>query len=133
MVEPTAGLGSIQQMAGTQANYLTAMLLGLVPVVLLAIFSLRWLWPHLSQGMQLPVLAYIGVICTMLLMAGSTWGSGPGPLVLIGAWGFAISNLSVARNQFVAPGLGNRLWGIPLYFGSQLLLALSTSLAAPSP
>jgi ABC-type transport system involved in multi-copper enzyme maturation permease subunit len=29
MVEPTAGLGSIQQMAGTQANYLTAMLLAL--------------------------------------------------------------------------------------------------------
>lgn len=107
---------------------LTAMLLGLLPVVLLAVFSLRWLWPHLPRQMQLPVVAYIGVICTMLLMAGSTWGSGPGPLVLLGAWGFAISDLSVARNQFVAPGLGNRLWGIPLYFGSQLLLAASTSL-----
>ena len=30
MVEPVSGLGSIQQLAGTQTNYLTAMLLALV-------------------------------------------------------------------------------------------------------
>ncbi len=108
---------------------LTAMLVSLLPAILLAVFSLRWLWPHLPANMQLPVLAYIGVICSMLLMAGSTWGSGPGLLVLVGAWGFAISDLAVARNQFVHPGFSNRLWGLPLYFGSQLLLAYSAGLA----
>lgn len=107
---------------------LTAMLLGLPPVIALAIASLRWLWPHLPAGMQLPVLAYIGVICTMLLMAGSTWGTAPGLAVLLGAWGFALSDLAVARNQFIRPGIRNRLWGIPLYFGSQLLLAWSPAL-----
>ncbi len=109
---------------------LTAMLVSLAPAIALAVFSLRWLWPHLPENMQLAVLAYIGVICSMLLMAGSTWGSGPGLLVLMGAWGFAISDLAVARNQFVQPGFSNRLWGLPLYFGSQLLLAYSVSLSA---
>lgn len=108
---------------------LTAMLVGLVPAALLAILSLRWLWPQLPANMQVPVLAYIGVICSMLLMAGGTWGSSPGLLVLIGAWGFAISDLAVARNQFVRPGFINRLWGLPLYFGSQMVLAYSAALA----
>lgn len=112
---------------------LGAMLLGLPPVIALAAFSLRWLWPHLPGGMQLPVLAYIGVICTMLLMAGSTWGSGPGLIVLLGAWGFALSDLAVARNQFIVPAMSNRLWGIPLYFGSQLLLAWSPALLQGAP
>ncbi len=109
---------------------LTAMLVSLVPAIALAVFSLRWLWPHLPANMQLAVLAYIAVICSMLLMAGSIWGSGPGLLVLVGAWGFAISDLAVARNQFVQPGFSNRLWGLPLYFGSQMLLAFSVSLSA---
>ena len=38
---------------------------------------------------------------------------------------FALSDLAVARNQFVAPGPANGLWGTPLYFVSQLLLAAS--------
>lgn len=112
---------------------LTAMLLGLPPVIALAVISLRWLWPHLPAGMQLPVLAYIGVICTMLLMAGSTWGTGPGLIILLGAWGFALSDLAVARNQFIKPDLRNRLWGIPLYFASQLLLAWSPTLLGAVP
>jgi uncharacterized membrane protein YhhN len=111
---------------------LIAMLIGLLPVITLAVFSLRWLWPHLPDHMQVPVVAYIGVICTMLLMAGSTWGSGPGFLVLTGAWGFAISDLAVARNQFVKPGMKNRVWGLPLYFSSQLLLAWSPALLPPA-
>ena len=110
--------------------HLPAMLLGAVPVSLLAILSLRWLWPHLPANMQIPVLAYVAVICTMLLMANSTWGDDIGLLVVAGAWGFAISDLSVARNQFISRGMGNRLWGIPLYYVSQLLLACSPSLVA---
>ncbi|MEP5764736.1 MAG: lysoplasmalogenase [Halieaceae bacterium] len=106
---------------------LIAMLWGLIPVTLLAVLSLRWLWPHVPSAMQVPVLAYIGVICCMLLMAGSTWGSASGALILAGAWGFAVSDLSVARHQFVKSDFRNRLWGIPLYFGSQMLLAWSVA------
>ena len=46
-------------------------------------------------------------------------------LILAGAWGFAISDLAVARRQFVKRSIVNGLWGTPLYFGSQLLLAAS--------
>lgn len=95
------------------------------PVVVLAVTSLRWLRPHVATEMKGPVVAYVVVICCMLLMAGTTWGSSPAPAIIIGAWGFAVSDLAVARNQFVAPGFGNRLWGLPLYFGAQLLLAWS--------
>jgi uncharacterized membrane protein YhhN len=108
---------------------LPALLVSLVPASLLAVLSLRWLRPHLPSHMKVPVLAYIAVISSMLLMAGGTWGSGPGLWVLTGAWGFAVSDLAVARNQFVSPGFSNRLWGLPLYFASQLVLAFSVGLA----
>lgn len=107
---------------------LVTMLWGLIPVLMLAILSLRWLWPHVPGKMQVPVLAYIGVICTMLLMASSTWGTAAGTWIIVGAWGFALSDLSVARNQFIKQDFRNRLWGIPLYFGSQMLLAWSPML-----
>jgi hypothetical protein len=63
----------------------------------------------------------------MLVAAAGTWGTAAAPWVLIGAWGFAISDLSVARHQFIHRSMGNRLWGMPLYFASQLLLAWSVS------
>ena len=107
----------------------SSVLISLLPVAALGTISLRWLWPHLPPAMKLPVVAYVATICGMLLAASMCWGSGPGGWILLGAWGFAISDLSVARNQFVRPGFSNRLWGIPLYFASQLMLAWSVSLA----
>ena len=106
----------------------SALLVGLLPVAALAVLSTRWLWPHLPGSMRLPVLAYIAVICGMLVFANSTWGSTAGLWIVAGAWGFALSDLAVARNQFVRPGMRNRLWGIPLYFASQLILAWSVGL-----
>ncbi|NNF09333.1 MAG: lysoplasmalogenase, partial [Acidimicrobiia bacterium] len=40
-----------------------------------------------------------------------------------GASLFIASDIAVARNTFVAPGYANKLWGLPLYYGGQLLLA----------
>jgi hypothetical protein len=48
-----------------------------------------------------------------------------------GALGFMASDLSVAQARFVAPGFRHTAWGLPLYFGSQLLLAWSSAGAAP--
>jgi hypothetical protein len=39
------------------------------------------------------------------------------------------SDVAVARDRFVAPSVGNRLWGLPLYFVAQLLLAWTVTLA----
>lgn len=43
----------------------------------------------------------------------------------LAAAGFAISDISVARDRFKGAGFVNRLWGLPLYFGSQCLFAIS--------
>lgn len=103
--------------------------LSTVPVALLAVLTLRWLRPHLDGRMRPAVYAYFLVICVMLLCAGNTLGSSAAPVIIAGAWGFAFSDLAVARRQFVSPGWINGLWGTPLYFGSQLLLAATVALA----
>ena len=106
----------------------TASLWGLPAVLVLTLFSLRWLWPHLSGTMQLPVLAYIAAISAMLLVAAGCWGTAAGPWILAGAWAFAISDLAVARNQFVRRSMANRCWGLPLYYAGQLILAATPGL-----
>jgi uncharacterized membrane protein YhhN len=108
-----------------------ALLLAIVPVTAFIILSLRWLWPHVGTDMRPPVMAYMVVIGSMLLIATASWGTAVAPLIITGAWGFAVSDLAVSRDQFIAPGYGNRLWGLPLYFGSQMLLAWSPSLLSP--
>ena len=48
-------------------------------------------------------------------------------MLLLGAVLFLLSDLSVARDRFVAPGFVNRLWGLPFYYGGQVLLAASVA------
>lgn len=91
---------------------------------------LRWLWPHLPQPMQGPVLAYVAVILLMNISAAGHAVGGGRWAVLAGALLFALSDLAVARDRFVMPGFTNRLWGWPTYFAAQLLMA--GSLAGPA-
>jgi uncharacterized membrane protein YhhN len=100
--------------------------LAALPISALLVLSLRWLWPHLPANMRLPVVIYIAVISAMLLCASLSWGLPAAALIISGAAGFAVSDLAVARRQFVHPSPYNGLWGTPLYFGSQLLLAASS-------
>ena len=105
----------------------TALLWAAVPVLLLGTLTTHWLWPQVPADMKIPVVAYILVICAMLLSASSVIGTPAGLFIAAGAWGFAVSDVAVARDQFISPGWRNRLWGLPLYFGSQLLLAWSVA------
>ncbi len=100
-------------------------LLGAVAAMtLVAAVVLRWLWPYLNRQFQVAVVAYIVVISAMVCLAVAT-GEG---WIIVGAVAFAVSDLAVARNRFVAPGFINRLWGLPLYFVSQLLIAATVTL-----
>jgi uncharacterized membrane protein YhhN len=45
--------------------------------------------------------------------------------IRLGAALFFASDLLVARDRFVRPGLANRLVGLPLYYAAQVLLALA--------
>lgn len=100
-----------------------------VPVLVMLVTVGRWLLPHVPREMKLPVLLYIAVISGMLLCAGLSAGQPAAWLIIGGAWGFACSDLAVARRQFIQPA--SRLtsaWGTPLYFLSQMTLAGSLAL-----
>ena len=105
----------------------TGLLVSTIPAAVLVVASLYWLRGHLPGPMRFAVPVYMLVIAAMLIFAGGTWGQPAALLILTGAWGFAFSDLSVARRQFISTSPWNKLWGTPLYFGSQMLLALSVA------
>jgi uncharacterized membrane protein YhhN len=89
--------------------------------------ALRWLDPHVEGAMRMPVRAYVAVISLMVMCAaGTVWAAG-NPVILLGALAFYVSDLAVARERFVAHTFTNKLWGLPLYYGAQLLLAWTVS------
>ncbi len=96
-----------------------------VPVVVCSAVVTGWLWPHLGK-MRVPVLAYVTVITVMVWAAASVSDAGAaGWKTPVGALLFYLSDLSVARDRFVAKQFVNRAWGLPAYYLGQLLLALS--------
>ena len=81
--------------------------------------------------LQIPVLVYVAVISTMVVCAAASVGKVWNPWILPGAVAFYASDLAVARQRFVAETFGNKVWGLPLYFGAQLLLAASVAASPP--
>ena len=95
--------------------------LAIVPLVAAAI-ALAWLWPHLGK-LRGAVIAYVAAITAMVVGAIALGN----PRFLAGAVLFFASDLAVARDKFVAPGVSNRAWGLPAYYAGQLLIAWSIS------
>ncbi|HJP35092.1 MAG TPA: lysoplasmalogenase [Gammaproteobacteria bacterium] len=127
-----AGIASF--LLGHAAYVVAFASLGLQPVAaivtaLLMVASvmkiLRWLRPHLPPEMRMPVYAYFVVITCMVICAAGAVANAATPMILLGALMFYVSDLAVARDRFVATGFGNRVWGLPLYYGGQLVLASS--------
>jgi len=91
-----------------------------------------WLRPHLGP-MNVPVLGYVIIITLMVAGAWSVFGTvhlarDGRILVCVGALGFYVSDVFVARNRFIKPEFLNRFIGLPLYYGGQFLLAFSVGL-----
>ena len=61
----------------------------------------------------------------MVVASFSARGAGRTILIPVGAVMFYASALAVAIGQFLQPEFPNYVWGLPLYYGGQLLLALS--------
>jgi len=81
----------------------------------------RWLLPQITGTMRTAVAAYIAIIGVMLATALS---AGTRSVALpIGAAMFVLSDLLVARERFVESDDRNRLWGLPLYYAAQVLIA----------
>lgn len=95
----------------------------LVPVLLVGGFVLNWLLPNVPSDMLGPVCAYFVVITAMVVLAIGARGAGA-PLILpLGAVCFYFSDISVASGKFVPGDFPHYVWGLPLYFGGQLLIA----------
>jgi len=88
---------------------------------------LRWLRPHLSGPFRVAVPVYVVVICAMVVAALATVRAAGQPAILLGAGLFTVSDVAVARDRFVAPGGGSWVWGLPLYYAAQLVLASTVS------
>ncbi len=94
-------------------------------VIALAVLVLRWLSPHVGPDMKLAVPAYVLVISLMVVAAVGTYSLLGNAWIPVGAIGFYLSDLSVARDRFVAEEFVNRIWGLPLYYAAQVALAWS--------
>jgi uncharacterized membrane protein YhhN len=119
--------------------------LAVLPVAV-AGFALVKLWPRLGT-MRVPVIAYVLVIVTMVIGAlalrtvpdtsnlaapqAQLMGtiapaySRAHELFAAGALLFFASDLAVARDKFVGASFANKAWGLPAYYGGQLLIAWS--------
>ncbi len=103
---------------------------GLVALVPVALVVARWLLPHVDAKMRIPVLAYMTAISAMVAASFGAAAAHPNGLELDLAGAailFFVSDLSVARDRFIAPGFVNRLWGLPLYYGAQIWFALQVA------
>jgi uncharacterized membrane protein YhhN len=91
-----------------------------------------WLEPFLGR-LRGAVRAYVAVISLMLIGALAV-AVNPGlrgagrALIATGALLFYVSDLFVARHRFVRPQFANRLYGLPLYYAGQFMLAFSVGL-----
>lgn len=130
-----AGMGAF---AAGHAAYVAAFLIGGVAVTpaaigaalaaaVFAIGLLAWLWRDL-KAFRGPVIFYSLIISVMVAASVGHWSAAPSresAQLALAAAGFAVSDLSVARDQFRARAFFNRLWGLPLYYASQCLFAIS--------
>ncbi len=98
-------------------------LLAVVPLALFASPVLRRLGPHPSNRLRAPALAHAVALSLMGVLAVATATDSWDWRIPVGAGMFVVSDVAVARHNFVAAGFVNRLWGLPLYYGGQLLLA----------
>jgi hypothetical protein len=65
------------------------------------------------------------VIAGMCVVAVGAGGAGAPWMVPVGALMFTASDIAVVRDRFVKRGFLNRLWGLPLYYAAQLIIAWS--------
>ena len=117
------GFAAAFLMRGVAWPWSLGALVGVVPV---AAVLARWIVPQVERDMRAPVVAYMAVISAMVLLAFGTFGLKGTLIIPLGASVFYVSDIFVARDRFISPGFVNALYGLPLYYGAQVLLALSS-------
>lgn len=90
----------------------------------LGLGSAVWLLRRVESDMRVPVAVYIVVISVMVAVG---IGADQPAFVRIGAPLFALSDLLVARERFIVSDARNRLWGLPMYYTAQVLIAITVA------
>ena len=99
--------------------------IGIAAMAITGVAVLRWLQPHRPAELAAPLAAYVTIIALMVATAFATHGATADTRIPLAAALFATSDILVARQQFVAPAMVNRLIGLPMYFTAQILFVLS--------
>jgi uncharacterized membrane protein YhhN len=103
-----------------------------VPAVAAAVLVGFWLSPHVPAELAVPVRVYTAVITLMVITAFGARGAGASTLIVAGALMFFVSDLSVAMQRIVETEFPTIIWGLPLYYGGQLCLALGAASGHPT-
>jgi uncharacterized membrane protein YhhN len=95
-----------------------------------------WLGSHLGK-MKGPVIGYMVVITVMVCGASSVLGTpdlnlSGRVMAFSGAVAFYFSDVFVARDRFMKEGFVNRLFGLPMYYAGQFLIAFSLGFLRPA-
>ncbi|MEZ5920997.1 MAG: lysoplasmalogenase [Parvularculaceae bacterium] len=100
-------------------------LAGAAASLVFAAAILGTLWKKLGD-FRIPVAAYSLIIAAMMALAVAHYlhdGAIKSARLAAAALIFAASDIFVARDQFQQRAFANRLFGLPLYYGAQLLFA----------
>lgn len=95
-----------------------------VPLLGLGAVVYRVLAPR-AGSLARPVAAYIGAIIAMVALAFGAAATTSRWDLPLAATLFFVSDLCVARDRFVSPAWENRLLGLPLYYGAQMVFAVA--------
>lgn len=96
-------------------------LLGLAVAAGSSFLAARNLLPLVGRDMRRAVWAYMLVLAAMLALA---WGTRE-PALIVAASLFFASDVLVARDRFAGRAFWHRLVGLPMYYGAQVLFALT--------
>ncbi len=86
------------------------------------------MWGYLQSFYKVAVPAYLAAITLMTALAIAASAASKSPLIAIAAITFAASDVSVARDRFIAKDVVNKVWGLPLYYAAQIMFAISVLL-----
>lgn len=86
---------------------------------------LRWMWRYLKSFYKVAVPLYLTAITLMTALAIAASSASGSALLAIAAIIFAASDVSVARDRFIAKDIVNKVWGLPLYYAAQIMFAIS--------
>jgi uncharacterized membrane protein YhhN len=125
------GLGHVCFAVAFVSRGLAPLAFALALFAALALLALAWRWlkPHAGPDERRPLALYLAVIGGMLATAAGALAAGAPWPAAAGAGLFALSDLAVAQDRFVAPSFASTLWGLPAYYAAQLLIAAAAGLA----